>query len=366
MMDQELENWARLGVKGHFDGNTPWYTYPDIVRESAARLVGAKPSEVVLMNGLTINLHLMMTTFYRPRAVRNKILMDEPTFPSDLYAVKSQIALAGYDPADALITVKPRPGEYTIRESDIETILTERGPEIALVLFNGINFLTGQFFDLERIARWGREQGCFVGFDLAHAAGNVTLKLHGWQADFAVWCNYKYLNCGPGAVAGCFVHQRHGNNTSLPRLAGWWGNDPASRFRMQLEPEFVPQPGADGWQVSNPPILALVPLRASYAIFDEVGMPAIQTVSAALTSYLQYLINEIHSPLLQVITPPARGCQLSLLIRDRAREVLATLNSNGVIADFREPDFLRIAPVPLYNTFHEVWRFAQILAKVLR
>jgi kynureninase len=375
LMDQELDNWARLGVRGHFEGKTPWYTYQALVRASAARLVGAKPSEVVLMNGLTINLHLMMATFYRPNAVRYKILMDEPTFPSDLYAVKSQISLAGYDPAEALLTAKPRPGESGLRDREIEAMLMERGREVALVLFSGVNFLTGQLFDIERIVRCAKEQGCVVGLDLAHAVGNVPLKLHDWKADFAVWCNYKYLNCGPGAVAGCFVHEEHGNNIDLPRLAGWWGNNPETRFRMQLESDFVPQPGADGWQVSNPPILALVPIRASYQIFDEVGMPALRARSTALTDYLEYLVDRIHTPRLQIIKPPPdpfltlqdqRGCQLSLLIHDRARDVLAALQENGAVADFREPNVLRVAPVPLYNTFHEVWRFSKILELVLR
>jgi kynureninase len=371
LMEKELENWARLGARGHFEGEIPWYTYQEPLRESAAQLVGAKPNEVILMNGLTVNLHLMMTTFYRPNAPRYKILMDAPMFPSDLYAVKSQIALAGYNPADALITVNPRPGENSLRDSDIEATLMERGPEIALVLFNGVNFLTGQVFDLYSIVRCAKEQSCVVGFDLAHAVGNIGLTLHESQADFAVWCNYKYLNCGPGAVGGCFVHERHGNDVSLPRLAGWWGNNPATRFRMQLETEFIPQPGADGWQVSNPSILALVPLRASYAIFDEVGMPALMTKSGALKRYLSslleyYLVDEIRSGQLQMIGADNYGCQLSLLIPNRARKVQGALQENGVIADFREPDMVRVAPVPLYNTFQEVWQFTQILAQILR
>jgi kynureninase len=369
LMDQELDNWARLGVRGHFDAEIPWYTYQDSLRPATARLVGAKPNEVILMNGLTVNLHLMMATFYRPTSGRYKILMDEPTFPSDLYAVKSELTLAGFDPDHALITVKPRSGQYTIDEADIDAALAEHGPRVALVLFSGVNFLTSQVFDLKRIVEKSQEQGCTVGFDLAHAVGNVILNLHESNADFAVWCNYKYLNCGPGAIAGCFVHERHGHNVSLPRLAGWWGNDPKTRFRMQLEREFVPLPGADGWQVSNPPILALVPIRASYEIFDEVGMDALYRKSCFLTEYLNRLIDEIGTRKVELIhgggprTQP--GCQASLVVHDRAREVLAALEENGVVADFREPNIIRVAPVPLYNTFHEVWRFAQILRQVL-
>jgi kynureninase len=369
LMEQELDNWARLGVEGHFHGETPWYTYQELFRGPAARLVGARPDEVVLMNGLTVNLHLLMTTFYRPSPGRNKILVDEPTFPSDLYAVKSQLRQHGLDPADALLTLRPRPGEHAIRTEDIEEVLAGRGKEVALVLLSGVNFFTGQWFDLKRVAAAGKRQGCVVGFDLAHAVGNVPLQLHDWQVDFAVWCTYKYLNSGPGALAGCFVHEEHGRRTDLPRLAGWWGNDPATRFRMQLQPEFVARPGADGWQVSNPPILALVPLRASLAIYDEVGLPRLRAKSECLTGYLQYLLDQLPGGRFEVITPrdPAqRGCQLSMLVRDNPRELFLVLGEEGVIGDFREPNVIRVAPVPLYNTFHEVWTFARTLAGRVR
>ncbi len=365
-MEQELDNWAHLGVEGHFQGDTPWYTYQGLLRESAARLVGAEPGEVILMNGLTINLHLMMETFYRPDKRRCKIVIEEPAFPSDLYAVQSQLRRHGLDSAQALLTIRPAAGEHTLRLEAIETLLESRGEEIALVLLSGVNFLTGQYLDVPRITAAAKRQGCVVGFDLAHAVGNVILKLHDWQVDFAVWCTYKYLNGGPGAVAGCFVHQRHGQDTNLPRLAGWWGNDPATRFRMQLQPEFVPHPGADGWQVSNPPILALAPLRASFAIFDSAGMPALRAKSECLTAYLQYLLDQLPADPLDIITPrdPAqRGCQLSLLVRSRPRELLQSLEAEGIVADFREPNVIRVAPVPLYNTFHEVWTFARILAR---
>jgi kynureninase len=368
LMDQELDSWARYGVEGHFKGETPWYTYQESFREAAACLVGGKPDEVILMNGLTINLHLMLTTFYRPSSRRHKILMDEPTFPSDLYAIKSQLRLHGLDPADALVTVKPRAGEHTVRIEDIERVLENQGKEFALVLLTGVSFFTGQCLDIRRITASAKRQGCVVGWDLAHAVGNVPLYLHDWQVDFAVWCTYKYLNCGPGAVAGCFVHDVHARNVELPRLAGWWGNDPATRFRMQLQSDFVPYAGADGWQVSNPPILAMVPLRASLAIFDEVGMPALRAKSESLTGYLQYLLDRLPGGCCKVITPrdPAqRGCQLSLLVQERARELVNALEKAGVASDFRAPNVVRVAPAPLYNTFHEVWTFARILAQAV-
>jgi kynureninase len=365
-VEQELHDWAQLGVEGHFRGKSPWYPYHEQFRETGARLVGARPGEVVFMNGLTVNLHLMMLTFYRPTAQRHLILIDEPAFPSDRYAVLSQLRMHGFDPHDALVSVQPRAGEQTIREEDIEAILDQRGEEIALVLWNGVNFFTGQWFDLPRLTELAHRKGCVVGLDLAHAAGNVPLALHDWNVDFAVWCSYKYLNSGPGAVAGCFVHERHGSNLDLPRLAGWWGNDPATRFRMHLQPDFVPQAGADGWQLSNPPILAMAPLRASLALFDEAGMPALRAKSERLNAYLLYLIDRLPVGRLEVITPrdPARrGCQLSLLVHDRPRELARSLEAAGVVCDFREPNVIRVAPVPLYNTFHEVWRFADLLAR---
>jgi kynureninase len=365
-IERELESWAQHGVAGHFKGSPPWYTYQEPLRSLMADLVGAQANEVILMNGLTINLHLMMTSFYRPTESRYKILIDEPMFPSDLYAVKSQLRLHGYDPRDALLSIGPRQGEHTIRMEDIEQTLYEHGREIALVLWSGVNFLTGQRFDLPRIVRSAKKHGCIVGADLAHAVGNVPLELHDWQLDFAVWCTYKYLNSGPGAIAGCFVNASHGENLDLPRLAGWWGNDPATRFRMQLEPEFVPQPGAGGWQVSNPPILALAPIRASLEMFTAIGMPALRAKSECMTAYLEYLLDQLPSGAFELVTPrdpAARGCQLSLLIRDRPRDLLSDLEAEGVVADFREPNVIRVAPVPLYNTFHEIWTFARILAR---
>jgi len=368
LVERELDAWATLGVEGHFKEEAAWYSYHELFRDSGARLVGARPGEVVMMNSLTVNLHLMMATFYRPAGARTKLLIEEPSFPSDLYAVTSQVRHHGLDPTGHLLTVSPRPGEHLLREEDIESLLAARGHEVALVLFNAVNFLTGQFLGVERLTRAAHAQGCIIGWDLAHAAGNVMLSLHDWDIDFAAWCSYKYLNAGPGAVAGCFVHEKHGANLSLPRLAGWWGNDPATRFRMQQERAFVPRAGADGWQVSNPPILALAPLRASLELFGEAGMSALRARSERLTGYLEFLLDRLPPGQFEVITPrdPARrGCQLSLLVHDRPREVLANLEREGVVCDFREPNVLRVAPVPLYNTFHDVWRFADALRRAL-
>jgi kynureninase len=367
LVDQELDDWARLAVDSHFDAATPWYSYHEILREPAARLVGAQPNEVVCMNSLTVNLHFMMATFYRPTKARRKIMMEDPAFPSDTYAIKSQIAHHGLEPDDCLVLARPRKGEFTVRLEEIEALLEKHGDEIALVLLAGVNFFTGQLFDLPRITAAAQKHGCAVGIDLAHAAGNVPLRLHDWNIDFAVWCSYKYLNSGPGAVAGAFVHERHATNPDLPRLAGWWGNDPATRFRMHLEPDFIPVPSADSWQVSNPPILAMAPLRASLAIFDEAGgMTRLREKSERLTGYLQFLLDCAPSKLFSVITPRApneHGCQLSVLVHEHPRELFQKLEKAGVKGDFREPDVIRVAPTPLYNTFHEVWRFAKILAE---
>ncbi len=366
MVDEDLEAWAACGVDGHFKGKSPWYSYHEVFRESGARLVGALPGEVVMMNSLTVNLHLMMASFYRPTKQRYKIILDAPGFPSDTYAVKSQIAAHRFDPNDALVWVRPTDGEQTIHPGDIESILEDHGDQVALVLLSGVNFFTGQAFNLKQITALAQREGCTIGLDLAHAAGNIPLALHDWGVDFAVWCNYKYVNAGPGSIAGAFVHEKHGKNTELLRLAGWWGNDPATRFQMQLLPDFVPVAGAEGWQVSNPPIFSAAPLRASLAIFDEVGMPALRAKSERLTGYLQFLLDQMPSGRYEVITPKkpqSRGCQLSIRAKERPKELFAELEAAGVKGDFREPDVIRVAPVPLYNTFHEVWRFAQVLKK---
>jgi len=367
IVEQELEDWARLGVDGHFDAATPWYSYHEALREPAARLVGAMPNEVVCMNSLTVNLHLLMATFYRPTKSRHKILMEDPAFPSDTYAIKSQIAHHGFTPNDSLLLARPRAGEETIRKEDIAALLEKEGDQIALVLFAGVNFFTGQLFDIAKITALAHARDCLVGIDLAHAAGNVPLALHDWNVDFAVWCSYKYLNSGPGAVAGAFVHDRHATNSELPRLAGWWGNDPATRFRMHLQPDFLPVASADSWQLSNPPILAMAPLRTSFAIFDEAGgMEPLRAKSLRLTGYLQFLLGQAPSEVYTIITPAApneHGAQLSMLVHEHPRELFQKLEAAGVKTDFREPNVIRVAPTPLYNTFHEVWRFAKILSE---
>jgi kynureninase len=368
LLDQELQDWADLGVDAHFSGKTPWYSYHEVFRESGAKLVGAKPGEVVMMNSLTVNLHLMMVSFYRPTPTRYKILIEDPCFPSDLYAVKTQLRYHGYDPAEALVIAKPRKGERLLRTDDIDEILAKEGERIALVMLGGVNFVTGQVLDMAHITAAAKRHGCVVGFDLAHAAGNIPLQLHDWDVDFAVWCNYKYLNSGPGAVGGCFVHERHGES-DLPRFGGWWGNDPTTRFQMHLQHEFVPREGADGWQISNPPILAMAPVRSSLAIFDEAGMPALRAKSERLTGYLEFLLDRFGSTRFEIITPrdsAQRGCQLSLLVRNRPKELLERLDTADVVCDFREPNVLRIAPAPLYNTFHEVWTFTAVLARLLK
>src|ERR1700704_4576845 len=366
IVEQELDDWAKLAVDAHLSAKTPWYSYHETLREPTARLVGAKPIEVICMNSLTVNLHLMMATFYRPTKSRFKILMEDPAFPSDTYAVKTQIVHHGFDPKEALVLARPRAGEFTVRTEDIVDLIEKQADQIALVLIAGINFFTGQLFDIEKITAAAQKRGITVGVDLAHAIGNVPLTLHAWNVDFAVWCSYKYLNAGPGAVAGAFVHERHATNRELPRLAGWFGNDPATRFRMHLEPEFIPVPSADGWQVSNPPIFSMAPLRASLAIFQEAGgMEALRAKSIRLTGFLQFLLEGAGSNRFSVITPrdtDARGCQLSILVHEHPKELFKKLETAGVKCDFREPNVIRAAPTPLYNTFHDVWRFAKILA----
>ena len=365
-VEEELENWAKLGVDAHHATGTPWYSYHEALREPTARLVGAKPIEVICMNSLTVNLHLMMATFYRPTKSRFKILMEEPAFPSDTYAIKTQIVHHGLSPKDALVLARPRKGEFTVRTEDIIDLIEKHGDQLAVVMIAGVNFFTGQLFDIAEITSAAQKHGIFAGFDLAHAIGNVPLALHDWAVDFAVWCSYKYLNAGPGAVAGAFVHERHATNTKLPRLAGWFGNDPNTRFRLHLEPEFIPVPSADGWQISNPPIFSMAPLRASLSIFDEAGgMESLRAKSIKLTGYLEFLLEQASSKKFTVITPhepDARGCQLSIQAHEHPKELLGKLQAAGVKCDFREPNVIRVAPTPLYNTFHEAWRFAEIVA----
>ncbi len=363
---QEIDDWRTLAVNAHLGGRTPWFSYHEIFSESGARLVGAKPGagEVVFMNSLSVNIHLMLVTFYQPTQTRYKIMMERPAFPSDLYAVTTHMRTRGIDPKDGLLQLAPREGEHTLRIEDIETALDEQGDEIALVMFGCPNFYTGQVFDIPRITAAAKNKGCSVGFDLAHGAGNIAPQLHDWDVDFAVWCSYKYLNSGPGAVGGCFVHERHGKNLDLPRYAGWWGDDPQGRFQMHLQRPFVAQSGADGWQISNPPILAMAALRASLEMFDEVGIDALRAKSKQLTGYLRFLIERTGSDSYEIITPAdpeAQGCQLSILVHDKPQQRFQALLDAGVICDFREPNVIRVAPTPFYNTFHEAWRFAQVL-----
>jgi kynureninase len=367
IVEEELDNWAKLGVDAHHATGTPWYSYHEALREPTARLIGAKPIEVICMNSLTVNLHLMMATFYRPTKSRFKVLMEEPAFPSDTYAIKTQIAHHGLDPKDALVLARSRKGEFTTRTEDILDLIEKHSKQLAVVMIGAVNFFTGQFFDIEKITAAAHQHAVIAGFDLAHAIGNVPVALHDWNVDFAVWCSYKYLNAGPGAIAGAFVHERHATNTKLPRLAGWFGNDPNTRFRLHLEPEFIPVPSADGWQISNPSIFAMAPLRASLAVFEQAGgMGPLRTKSMKLTGYLEFLLTEIGLKKFNVITPrdvDARGCQLSILAHEHPKNLFEELQVAGVKCDFREPDVIRVAPTPLYNTFHEVWRFAKILAQ---
>ena len=358
-IEQELQDWERLGVEGHFHAQNPWLSYHEIMAAPTARLVGALPNEVVVMNSLTVNLHLMMVSFYRPTATRHQIVIESSAFPSDQYAVQSQIDFHGYDPAKSLHEIAPRPGETTIRSEDIEKWLAEKGEQTALLLFSGVNYYTGQAFDCARITRAAHAQGCMVGFDMAHAAGNLQLQLHDWDVDFAVWCSYKYLNGGPGCVAGCFVHERHAHNQQLPRFAGWWGHDKSSRFQMPSQ--FQPIPGAEGWQLSNPSILSMAALRASLAVFDEATMARLRAKSETLTAYLEFLLAQQVNEEFSILTPrdaAQRGAQLSLQITKGGRAVCDRLARQGILCDWREPDILRVAPAPLYNSFADVHTFA--------
>jgi kynureninase len=369
-LEQELRDWAEFGVEGHFHAQNPWVPYHRLLARQTADLVGAEPTEVVVMNSLTVNLHLMMASFYRPTRQRHKILVERGAFPSDQYAVKSQIHFHGFDPATSLLELTPREGEFCLRDEDIESLIEREGPSIALILLGGVNYVTGQAFDLQQITKSGHRQGCVVGFDLAHAAGNLPLSLHDWGPDFAAWCSYKYLNGGPGCVAGCFVHARHAQAWDLPRFAGWWGHDENSRF--QMGPEFHPMAGAEGWQLSNPPILALAALRASMEIFSEAGIQRLREKSISLTGYKEFLLDQLptsqSTPQFTIITPPdssQRGAQLSLRLPRDGRKLCEKLAASGVIGDWREPDTYRVAPVPLYNSYQDVYEFAQRLAAAL-
>jgi len=361
-VEEVLDKWATEAVEGHFTGQAQWMPYHELVRDPLATVVGALPSEVVAMNSLTANLHLMMVSFYQPTIERTAILVEAGSFPSDRYAVESQLKYRGLPPKHTLVEVEPDQRDGTFSMDAIERAIRENGRRLALVLWPGVQYRTGQAFDLKRIARIAHDVGALVGFDLAHAIGNLPLQLHDSGADFAVWCHYKYMNSGPGAVAGCFVHERHARS-ERPRFAGWWGHEQATRFRMG--PDFVPTPGADGWQLSNPPILGLAPLRASLELFAQAGMPALRAKSEGLTGHLEALIDARLRDTLQVVTPrdaAQRGCQLSLRVaggRERGRALFEHLGRQGVIGDWREPDVIRISPAPLYNTHADVLRFAR-------
>lgn len=366
----ELEDWAKWGVEGHFEARNPWFSYHELLTKKAAKIVGAKNKEVVITHSLTTNLHLLMVSFYRPQGKRIKILCEGKAFPSDQYALESQVKFHGYTPEEAIVEVFPREGEHLIRKEDIMAKINEVGDELALVMIGGVNYYTGQLFDMKTITEAGHQQGAIVGFDLAHAAGNVKLQLHDWGIDFAAWCTYKYLNSSPGGVAGLFVHERHANNPDLPRFAGWWGHDKDARFKM--EPGFKPMEGAEGWQLSNAPILGMAAHLASLTIFDEVGMDAISKKRDDLTAYLEFIINTISETSeavdFEIITPKdpnKRGAQLSILAHGQGKALFDVLSKNGVVADWREPNVIRIAPAPLYNSYEDVWRFGQFLKEAI-
>lgn len=359
-VEAELDAWARLGVEGHFHEGAAWVAFDEPLREPTARLVGALPDEVATMNTLTVNMHLLMASFFRPSGGRTRILIDAPTFPSDRYAVESQLRHHGLDPAEHLVVVGPRTGEATVRTEDLEAAIHDQRDRLAVALLAGVNYATGQVQDIPRLTAAVHAVGAMAGWQLAHSAGNVPLSLHEWDVDFAMWCTYKYLCGGPGSIAQIFVNRRLGSDPSVPRLSGWWGNAPGSRFLMA--DTFEPGAGADGWRLSCPPILALAPVRAALAIFDEVGMSALRAKSLQLTPYLAALIDTVGG--VEIITPrdqDARGCQLSLRL-PHARARLDRLEAAGITADFRQPDIIRVAPVPMYNTFHDAWRFAQALS----
>ncbi|HEX6846970.1 MAG TPA: kynureninase, partial [Chitinophagaceae bacterium] len=368
-VQQELEDWAAMGVEGHFHAKNPWMPYHEIFPKQLAKIVGCNEREVVVMNSLTVNLHLLMVSFYKPTKQRYKIICEAKAFPSDQYAFETQAKYHGYDPGDAVIEVSPRANEYSLRIEDIISVIKQHGDSVAVVLFGGVNYYTGQYFDLKTITKAAHEVGAYAGFDLAHAAGNVELDLHNWDVDFACWCSYKYLNSGPGGVAGVYIHEKHAANTEMPRFAGWWGYTKETRFKMDKGFEAIPT--AEGWQLSNAPILSMAAHRASLDIFDEVGMEKLHAKRKLLSNYLFFIIEDCNKKLgqkfIEVITPDeesAKGCQVSMLMLKKGKEVFDELTRQGVIADWREPNVIRVAPVPLYNSFEDIYRFGEIILKI--
>lgn len=363
---KELDDWAKLGVEGHTKAEHPWLPYHEFLSQNMANLIGAKPGEVVMMNTLTTNLHLMMVSFYKPTKTKYKIVVESDTFPSDKYAVESQLKFHGFDPADGLILWAPPEGEELCRFEDLEAILETQGDEIALLMIGSTNYYSGQLFPLKKITELGHSYNCKVGFDLAHGAGNIEPDLHETGADFAVWCSYKYLNSGPGSLGGCFVHERHAKNDALKRFTGWWGHNKETRFNMRHD--FEALPGAEGWQLSNPPILSMAAIRASLDVFAEAGMDRLRNKSIKLTGFLEYLIDELMDERIHIITPrnpEERGCQLSIQVKNADKSLHKQLTIAGVISDWRDPDVIRVAPVPLYNSFEDVFIFTERLKNIL-
>ena len=365
-VQQELNDWARLGVEGHFHARNPWLPYHEIFPKQLSKIVGCKENEVVVMNSLTVNLHLLMVSFYKPTKQRYKIICEAKAFPSDQYAFETQAKYHGYDPADAVIEISPRDGEHTLRTEDIISVIKEQGDSLAVVLFGGVNYYTGQYFDLKAITDAAHSIGAYAGFDLAHAAGNVELDLHHWRVDFACWCSYKYLNSGPGGVAGVYIHEKHVADAGLPRFAGWWGYTKEKRFKMEKGFEAIPT--AEGWQLSNAPILSMAAHKASLDIFDEAGMERLHVKRKMLSDYLLFIIEDHNKQygekVIEIITPRegnAKGCQVSMLMLKRGKEIFDELTKQGVIADWREPNVIRVAPVPLYNSFEDIYRFGEIV-----
>lgn len=365
-IEQELNDWANLGVEGHFEAKNPWMPYHEFLTESMAKIMGAKPIEIVVMNTLTTNLHLLMVSFYNPTKKRHKILIESDAFPSDRYAVQTQLEFHGYDASTCLIEWTPRTDEKLLRTEDLEQILETQGEEIALLLIGGVNYYTGQYLDLKKIAALGHAKGCKVGIDLAHGAGNIQPELHDTGIDFAAWCTYKYLNAGPGSLGGVFVHERYAHDKTLKRFAGWWSQNKATRFNMRQPLDITP--GAEGWQLSNPPILSMAAIKAALDLFNEVGMNKLRQKSIKLTGYLEFLIKGLNHAQIEIITPSdpnQRGCQLSIQVKNANKELHQKLTDQHVITDWREPDVIRCAPVPFYNSFEDVFRMVEILKTLL-